>query len=138
MSKMMALYLCSPYILFFVERVWQCGCGCFLNNFSCQNTCQWCFFYFLKIIFNISTSKWSKTYKPYSILVEKKNFQNFWERCRSHVPKHSRSLLCQIIASTIDMSFKIMIKKKWKKDLIACNKSIMSNHEKRKKAQGLN
>ena len=22
------------------ERVWQCGCGCFSNNFSCQNACQ--------------------------------------------------------------------------------------------------
>ncbi|KAL9345689.1 hypothetical protein Peur_060542 [Populus x canadensis] len=29
------------------------------------------FFYFLKIIFDISTSKRSKTYKPYSILVKK-------------------------------------------------------------------
>ena len=32
------------------------------------------FFYFLKIIFNISTSKRSKKYKPYSILI-KKNFK---------------------------------------------------------------
>ncbi|KAL9359679.1 hypothetical protein Peur_047802 [Populus x canadensis] len=46
------------------------------------------FFHFLKIIFDISTSKRSKTYKPYSILVKKK-FQNFWERSRSRVPKHS-------------------------------------------------
>jgi len=30
-------------------------------------------FYFLKIIFDISTSKRSKTYKPYFILVKKKN-----------------------------------------------------------------
>jgi len=29
------------------------------------------FFYFLKIIFDISTSKWSKKYKPYSILKKK-------------------------------------------------------------------
>jgi len=29
-------------------------------------------FYFLKIIFDISTSKRSKTYKPYFILVKKK------------------------------------------------------------------
>jgi len=29
------------------------------------------FFYFLKIIFDISTSKRSKTYKPYSILIKK-------------------------------------------------------------------
>jgi len=33
------------------------------------------FFYFLKIIFNISTSKRSKKYKPYSILVKKKNLK---------------------------------------------------------------
>jgi hypothetical protein len=32
------------------------------------------FFYFLKIIFDISTSKRSKKYKPYSIL-EKKNLK---------------------------------------------------------------
>jgi hypothetical protein len=31
------------------------------------------FFYFLKIIFDISTSKRSKKYKPYSILAKKKN-----------------------------------------------------------------
>jgi len=31
-----------------LERVWQCGCGCFSNNFSCRNTCQWFFFIFLK------------------------------------------------------------------------------------------
>jgi len=30
------------------------------------------FFHFLKIIFDINTSKRSKTYKPYSILVKKK------------------------------------------------------------------
>jgi hypothetical protein len=24
----------------FRERVWQCGCGSFSNNFSCQNACQ--------------------------------------------------------------------------------------------------
>jgi len=36
------------------------------------------FFYFLKIIFDISTSKRFKTYKPYLILVKKKN-SNFLE-----------------------------------------------------------
>jgi hypothetical protein len=35
------------------------------------------FFYFLKIIFDISTSKRFKTYKPYSILVKKKIFKIF-------------------------------------------------------------
>jgi len=34
------------------------------------------FFYFLKIIFDISILKWSKTYKPYLILI-KKNFKFF-------------------------------------------------------------
>jgi len=29
-----------------LERIWQCGCGYFSNNFSCQNACQWCFFIF--------------------------------------------------------------------------------------------
>jgi hypothetical protein len=33
------------------------------------------FFYFLKIIFDISTSKRSKKYKPHSILAKKKNFK---------------------------------------------------------------
>jgi len=37
------------------------------------------FFYFLKIIFDISTSKPSKKYKPHSILA-KKNFQNLMKR----------------------------------------------------------
>jgi len=47
------------------------------------------FFYFLKIIFDISTSKRSKTYKQYSILIKK--IQNFWERRRSRVPKHNKT-----------------------------------------------
>jgi len=54
------------------------------------------FFYFLKIIFDISTSKWFKTYKSYLILVKKK-FQIFWERSRSRsrsrVPKRSLNRL---------------------------------------------
>jgi hypothetical protein len=33
------------------------------------------FFYFLKIIFDISTSKRSKKYKPYLILAKKKNLK---------------------------------------------------------------
>jgi hypothetical protein len=33
------------------------------------------FFYFLKIIFDISTSKRSKKYKPHSILIKKKKFK---------------------------------------------------------------
>jgi hypothetical protein len=38
------------------------------------------FFYFLKIIFDISTSKRSKKYKPHSILAKKKNIQNLAKR----------------------------------------------------------
>jgi hypothetical protein len=34
------------------------------------------FFYFLKIIFDISTSKRSKRYKPHSILAKKKKKKN--------------------------------------------------------------
>jgi hypothetical protein len=34
------------------------------------------FFHFLKIIFDISTSKRSKKYKPHSILAKKKKIQN--------------------------------------------------------------
>jgi hypothetical protein len=33
------------------------------------------FFYFLKIIFDISTSKRSKNYKPHLILIKKKKFK---------------------------------------------------------------
>jgi putative lipase involved disintegration of autophagic bodies len=46
-----------------IPRIWQCGCGCFSNNFSCQNTCQWFFLFFknhfwhqhIKTIQNIQT-----------------------------------------------------------------------------------
>jgi len=34
-------------------------------------------FYFLKIIFDINTSKRSKTYKPYLILIKKQKFLKF-------------------------------------------------------------
>jgi hypothetical protein len=43
------------------------------------------FFYFLKIIFDISTSKQSKKYKPYSILTKKKKNSNLHEtQVQSH------------------------------------------------------
>jgi hypothetical protein len=45
------------YIL--LHGVLKVICGCFLNNFAIM------FFNFLKIIFDISTSKQSKTYKTY-------------------------------------------------------------------------
>jgi hypothetical protein len=38
------------------------------------------FFHFLKIIFDISTSKRSKKYKPHSILAKKKKIQNLMKR----------------------------------------------------------
>jgi len=37
--------------------VWECGCGCFLKCFLFLKCIKINFFYFLKIIFNISTSK---------------------------------------------------------------------------------
>jgi hypothetical protein len=48
------------------------------------------FFYFLKIIFDISTSKRSKRYKPHSILVKKKKFQNLMKRSYKRNAKRSR------------------------------------------------
>jgi len=48
------------------------------------------FFYFLKIIFDISTSKRSKKYKPHSILAKKKNL--IWTKRRyKHNTKRSVS-----------------------------------------------
>jgi hypothetical protein len=38
------------------------------------------FFYFLKIIFDISTPKQSKRYKPHSILAKNKKIQNLTKR----------------------------------------------------------
>jgi hypothetical protein len=46
------------------------------------------FFYFLKIIFDISTSKRSKKYKPHSILAKKKN-SNFH---KTQVETHYQTL----------------------------------------------
>jgi hypothetical protein len=51
-----------------LKCVWQCYCGCFSNNFLCQNTCKWFFLFFknyfwhlhiktiqnIQIIFNFS------------------------------------------------------------------------------------
>jgi hypothetical protein len=46
------------------------------------------FFHFLKIIFDISTSKRSKKYKPHSILAKKK-IQNLMKRNYKHNAKQS-------------------------------------------------
>jgi hypothetical protein len=47
------------------------------------------FFYFLKIIFDISTSKRSKKYKPHSILAKKKKNSNFH---KTQVETHYQTL----------------------------------------------
>jgi hypothetical protein len=47
------------------------------------------FFYFLKIIFDISTSKRFKKYKPHSTLAKKKNFQNLAKRSYKRNAKHT-------------------------------------------------
>ena len=48
------------------------------------------FFYFLKIIFNISTSKWSKKYKPHLILAKKNQNQNLAKRRLKRIAKQSQ------------------------------------------------
>jgi hypothetical protein len=48
------------------------------------------FFYFLKIIFNISTSKRSKRYKPHSILTKKK-IQNLTKHTAKQAPRNMAS-----------------------------------------------
>jgi hypothetical protein len=51
-----------------LKGVWKHGCCYFLNNFSCLNM----FFYFLKIIFEISTSKHPKHAKKNINFLQKK------------------------------------------------------------------
>jgi hypothetical protein len=65
------------------------------------------FFYFLKIIFDISTSKRSKTYKPYLILVKKKNFKFFGNAAAAafpNVPYMFGNLILLIIMKVIKFS----------------------------------
>jgi hypothetical protein len=50
------------------------------------------FFYFLKIIFDISTSKRSKRYKPHSILAKKKKKKNL-KFTKKQVEQQSQTLL---------------------------------------------
>ena len=50
------------------------------------------FFYFLKIIFDISTSKQFKTYKPYQILT-KKNFEFYENAVSTAFPNASNHCL---------------------------------------------
>jgi hypothetical protein len=50
------------------------------------------FFHFLKIIFDISTSKRSKKYKPHSILAKKK-IQNLMKRSYKHNAKQTLRII---------------------------------------------
>jgi hypothetical protein len=61
-----------------LESVCQCGSGCFLNSFSCWNTCQWFFLFFknyfwhqhIKIIQKVQTAiNFSKKKKKFWNLV---------------------------------------------------------------------
>jgi hypothetical protein len=45
--------------------VWECGCDYFFKVFFTRKCIKIIFFYFLKIIFNISASKLSKNTKKY-------------------------------------------------------------------------
>jgi hypothetical protein len=51
------------------------------------------FFYFLKIIFDISTSKRSKKYKPHSILANKEKKFEIWSNAGS-TAEPNRLLTC--------------------------------------------
>jgi hypothetical protein len=57
----------------FGSCVWKCGCDCFSKCFLLGNASKY-FFYFLKIIFDISASKWSENTKKI-LIWSKKNKQ---------------------------------------------------------------
>jgi hypothetical protein len=63
------------------------------------------FFHFLKIIFDISTSKRSKKYKPHSILAKKKKIQNLMKRSYKRNAKQTlkNDNNCYIITSQIQV-----------------------------------
>jgi hypothetical protein len=67
------------------------------------------FFYFLKIIFNISTSKRSKKYKPHSILAKKKN-QNLAKRTTKQSLK--QKIFYKTTITVIPNEFLITLEKK--------------------------
>jgi len=56
------------------------------------------FFYFLKIIFDISTSKRSKKYKPHSILAKKKKNSNFH---KTQVETHYQTLQALFLVKSL-------------------------------------
>jgi hypothetical protein len=88
--RTMTVNIMVPSVYTGLECVWQCSCGCFSNNFSCQNACQWFFLFFknhfwhqyIKIIQNIQTK----------LNFNKKKFKIFWERNHSRVPKRSLTI----------------------------------------------
>jgi hypothetical protein len=53
------------------------------------------FFYFLKLIFDISTSKRSKKYKPHSILANKKKFKFKQNTGTNAIPNRSASAVAR-------------------------------------------
>jgi len=67
------------------------------------------FFHFLKIIFDISTSKRSKKYKPHSILAKKK-FQNLAKRSYKCNAKKSLSLFGIVVVVVV-----VVLKKQFNK-----------------------
>jgi len=62
------------------------------------------FFYFLKIIFDISTSKRSKKYKPHSILAKQKNLKFSQKQVQ---PQSQTGSIC--LKKAIDVLAKIAI-----------------------------
>jgi hypothetical protein len=65
--------------------VWDCGSdsvsGSGSKGFSLRNASKWNFFHFLKIIFDISTSKRSENIKKKFILSKKKNSNFLGTQC---------------------------------------------------------
>jgi hypothetical protein len=92
-------HMCLPLNYGFLERVWQCSCGCFSNNFSCQNTCQW-FFLFFKNHFLYQHIKTIQNVQTILNFSKKKNFQIFWKHRLNRVPKRFLSLLKIMIVSS--------------------------------------
>jgi hypothetical protein len=61
------ILIAKIYLLWFyvgmIKYVWDCGSSGGSKCFSLRNASKWSFFYFLKIIFDIRTSKRSETIK---------------------------------------------------------------------------
>jgi len=76
------------------------------------------FFHFLKIIFDISTSKRSKKYKPRSILAKKK-FQNLMKRNYKRNIKRCLSVLASRLSILFSVSFIVLFNRKYFKMLFS-------------------